>query len=155
MTIEKEKLDESLEELKAFLSEPRGVPELESELEARLEQITSYKTRLTDLKIRQQSLQSAIAVAERNPGNTNKIVLQNSKRYPRKWTTNGRRCCTLLKIEQAEVEADLVNIDKQINILQEEIEELQVELQEKDIRKILNHRVQQKIHMMPCMRELR
>ena len=144
MSIEKEKLDESLEDLKAFLSEPRGVPELESELEARLEQITSYKTRLTDLKIRQQSLQSAIAVAERNPGNTNKIVLQNSEEGI---LESGQLmvgdAATLLKIEQAEVEADLVNIEKQINILQEEIEELQVELQEKRHReRLLNHRVQ-------------
>ena len=144
MSIEKEKLEEVLKELQDFLSEPRGVPELESELKARLEQITSYKTRLTDLKIRQQSLQSAIAVAERNPGSTNKIVLQNSEEGI---LESGQLmvgdAATLLKIEQAEVEADLVNIEKQINILQEEIEELQVELQEKRHReRLLNHRVE-------------
>lgn len=147
MAIEKEKLEEVLKELQAFLSEPRGVPELERELEARLEQITEYKTKLTDLKIRQQSLKAAIPVAEKEAVNTNRIILRNPTEGEENLSLDKTQLlmensATLLKIELAEVEADIKNIGDQIAILQQQIEELQVELQEKKHQeRLINHRV--------------
>lgn len=140
MEVEKTKLDEALKELKEFLSQPRGVSELEKELEARLDQITNYKTRLTDLHINKDALEAAIGVAERESKDTNRIILQNPSK------DNGlgdelagidrlqlmvEDSATLLKIELAEVEANIKSLDGQIGIIQEQIEDIQVELQDK------------------------
>ncbi|SNS43785.1 Uncharacterized protein involved in exopolysaccharide biosynthesis [Anaerovirgula multivorans] len=144
MEIEKEKLEESLEELKEFLSQPRGVSELEKELEARLEQITSYKTRLTDLQIRQEALKAAIPVAERESKDTNKIILQNQSGSQ---SSNGMQLiiedsATLLKIELAEVEANIGSVNTQMAMIQQQIEELQVELQDKKHQeRLINQKV--------------
>lgn len=143
LVIEKEKLEEVLKELQEFLSEPRGVSELGRELEARLEQITEYKTKLTDLKIRQQSIEAALPVANKEAGNTNRIVLNHSADGS---INNGQllmgNSSTLLKIEKAEVEADIKNIGEAITTLQQQIEDIQVELQEKKHEeRLINHRV--------------
>ena len=143
LVIEKEKLEEVLKELQEFLSEPRGVSELDRELEARLEQITEYKTKLTDLKIRQQSIEAALPVANKEAGNTNRIVLNHSADGS---INNGQllmgNSSTLLKIEKAEVEADIKNIGEAITTLQQQIEDIQVELQEKKHEeRLINHRV--------------
>ena len=143
MKIEREKLDEVLEELKEFLSQPRGVSELEMELEARLEQITSYKTKLTDLKIRRQAIQEAIPVANSSSGNSNKIILKNSQdgNFESGQVLMGDSS-TLLKIEKAEVESDIKNIGAEITVLQDEIEDIQVELQDKKHQeRLLNQKV--------------
>lgn len=140
MEIEREKLDEALEELKEFLSQPRGVSELEMELEARLEQITAYKTQLTDLQIRQEALKAAIPVAEREAKDTNRMILKDD-------SSNGMQLmiedsATLLKIELAEVEANISSVGIQMVAIQQQVEELQVELQDKKHQeRLINQRV--------------
>lgn len=130
MAIEKEKLDAALEELKEFLSQPRGVSELSREIEARLQQITDYKTKLTDLKIRQKALKSSILVAEQEAKDTNRILLKNHNNQDTMQLTI-EDTATLLKIELAEVESNIANIKETLITLQGEIEETQVELQDK------------------------
>lgn len=128
--IEKAKLDEALEELKEFLSQPRGVSELSKEIEARLRQITDYKTDLTDLEIRQEALEAAILVAEREAKDTNRILLRDQDDYKSMQLTI-EDSATLLKIEQAEVESNIKSIKDKLLTLQQEIEKTQVELQDK------------------------
>ncbi|GAB6086148.1 GumC family protein [Alkaliphilus crotonatoxidans] len=130
MAIEKEKLDAALEELKEFLSQPRGVSELSREIEARLQQITDYKTKLTDLEIRQSALKSSILVAEQEAKDTNRILLKNQDNQDTMQLTI-EDTATLLKIELAEVESNITNIKEVLIALQNEIEETQVELQDK------------------------
>lgn len=130
MAIEKEKLDAALEELKEFLSQPRGVSELSREIEARLQQITDYKTKLTDLEIRQKALKSSILVAEQEAKDTNRILLKNQDNQDTMQLTI-EDTATLLKIELAEVESNITNIKEVLIALQNEIEETQVELQDK------------------------
>lgn len=150
MEIEKEKLDEVLSELKEFLSQPRGVSELEKELEARLEQITTYKIKLTDLEIRQEALKSAISVAERESKDTNRVILRNQTQNSSGEIANFDQLqlmiedsATLLKIEQAETEAKVNSITRQIATIQQQIEELQVELQDKKHQeRLINQRVE-------------
>ncbi len=128
--IEKAKLDEALEELKEFLSQPRGVSELSKEIEARLRQITDYKTNLTDLEIRQEALEAAILVAESEAKDTNRILLRDQDDYKSMQLTI-EDSATLLKIEQAEVESNIKSIKDKLLTLQQEIEKTQVELQDK------------------------
>lgn len=128
--IEKAKLDEALEELKEFLSQPRGVSELSKEIEARLRQITDYKTSLTDLEIRQEALEAAILVAESEAKDTNRILLRDQDDYKSMQLTI-EDSATLLKIEQAEVESNIKSIKDKLLTLQQEIEKTQVELQDK------------------------
>lgn len=130
MAIEKEKLDAALEELKEFLSQPRGVSELSREMEARLQQITDYKTKLTDLEIRQKALKSSILVAEQEAKDTNRILLKNQDNQDTMQLTI-EDTATLLKIELAEVESNIANIKETLITLQGEIEETQVEIQDK------------------------
>lgn len=147
MEMEIEKLEEALDELKEFLSQPRGVSELEKELEARLEQITLYKTNLTDLQIRQEALKAAIPVAERESKDTNKIILQNQSSNGDSESSNGMQLmiedsATLLKIELAEVEANITSVNTQMTAIQQQIEELQVELQDKKHQeRLINQKV--------------
>ncbi|AKL93651.1 capsular polysaccharide biosynthesis protein CapA [Clostridium aceticum] len=136
MQIEMEKLEEALEELKEFLSQPRGVSELDKELTAKLEQITSYKTDLTDLEVRQNALKAAITVAEREAKDTNRVILRNQSNDGENVSINNLQLmiedsATSLKIELAEVEASTQSVGQQINVLQQQIEEIQVELQDK------------------------
>lgn len=124
--IEKSKLDVALNEQKEFLSKPRGAAEVQLELDAYLDQITEYKTALNDLEVRKEALKASIEVAESAPTggssltlnqNTGRVMLENSK--------------TTLKLEMAEVESNIkVKQEKVIN-LQNEIEELQIEYQDK------------------------
>ncbi|WP_169832983.1 GumC family protein [Geosporobacter ferrireducens] len=130
------KLEEASNELKEFLSQPRGVSELEQELAAKLTQITTYKTNLTDLQIKQQSLKASIQVAETEAKGSNRIILKNQSDGEDNLSIDKLQLmiedsATLLKIELAAVTSDIANIKEQVNILQKQIEELQVELQEK------------------------
>ncbi|SDJ85541.1 GumC family protein [Natronincola ferrireducens] len=147
MEIEKQKLDEALEELKEFLSEPRGVSELERELDARLEQITQYKTKLTDLHIRREALKAAIPVAVRESGDASRVILKNQSSDEDNPTIENLQlmiedAATLLKIELAEVESNIANIQSQITTLQGQIEGIQGELQDKKHQeRLINQRV--------------
>ena len=143
MEVEKNNLDKVLQEQKEFLSQPRGVLELSQELDGRLLQITEYKKNLTDLEIRQDSLQAAIEVAEQESSDSNRVLLKD-------YNGSGEMqlmiesTATLLKIELAEVQSNIRSIGEKITLLQKEIEGLQVDLQEKKHQERL---IEQKVSM--------
>ncbi len=58
--VEKEQLEDSLLELKEFLSKPQGVNELNQEVEAKLMLVTEYKTDLINAELEQEVLQKTI-----------------------------------------------------------------------------------------------
>lgn len=58
--VEKEQLENSLVELKEFLSKPQGVNELNQEVEAKLMLVTQYKTDLINAELEQEVLQKTI-----------------------------------------------------------------------------------------------
>ena len=49
--LEKQRLDEAQEALKNFLAQPRGPEELRQELDSRLDQITGFKTQITQVEM--------------------------------------------------------------------------------------------------------
>ena len=139
MEIEKEKYDEALLELKEFLSQPRTAKELELEMDAKLEQITQFKTRLNELDIRKDALESAVGIAGTNSSRINIQPMENS---PQTMNIVSGDAKNMLKIELAEVGKSIESTKQKIIKMQEEIEGLQIELQEKKHKENL---IQQKV----------
>lgn len=137
MEVEKTKYDEALLEQKTLLSEPRGANELSMEINALLGQLTQYKTNINNYSIRKEALVASIAVAEATPGNGSSLILnQNTGRV---LLDNSE---TTLKIELAEVESNLKSTSNKIEELQNELEKLQIEYQDKSHREgIVNQKV--------------
>lgn len=131
MAIEKEKYDKALLEQKELLSQPRNADELQLELDAKLEQITTYKTQLNDLTIRKDELESAIATAKSEPNRTNSLTIRQSS------SGSGTMNLVLddtekaLKINLAEVQAGIKSTTNKIADMEEDIENLRIELQDK------------------------
>lgn len=144
MEVEKKKYDEALVELKEFLSQPRNAAELELELNAKLEQITYFKTQLNELSIRKDALDAAVEIAEKDPNRSNRLIVRQDS------TNSGAMNLVLdessnsLKIELAEVEASINSIKNKISEMQKDIESLQTELQEKKHKESL---VEQKVNI--------
>lgn len=142
MTIEKEKYDEALLEQKELLSQPRNADELQMELNAKLNQITSYKTKINDLTIREDELESAIVAAENDPSRTNSLTIRQSS------SNSGTMNLVLddtekaLKIDLAEVQASIESTTNEIADIETDIEELRVELQDKAHKeRLINQKV--------------
>lgn len=138
MEKEKEYYEEALLEQKELLSQPRSASEVSLELNAKLNQITKYKSQLNDLAIEKASLESAIETSESTSSRGSSIVLNRES-----GNVLIDDSTKILKIELAEVEASIEKINETIEILQKEIEELQVELQEKKHEEdIVNQKVE-------------
>lgn len=137
MEVERKNYDEALLEEKELLSQPRGATELKLELDGKLNQVTEYKTDLNDLSIRKDALNASIRVAESIPSNGNSITLnQNTGKV---LLDNSEK---ILKLELAEVEANIVSIEEQISQMQNDIEKLQIEYQDRSHKEsILNQKV--------------
>lgn len=136
MEIEKDKYDQSLLELKEVLSQPRGAAELELELNAKLEQITSFKIQINELSIRKDALAAAIKVAGKETSKANSLILQpNSNEINSKLPSSINFAFDdsekVLKIELAEVQTSLDSMKSKLAELQSDIEKLQIEYQEK------------------------
>lgn len=142
MAIEKEKYDEALVELKEFLSQPRNADELQLELDAKLGQITYFKTQLNELAIRKDGLISAVQVAEKEPGKGNSLNLRLDSGNLDSMNLVFDDSTRALKIELAEVETKIESTKNKITEMQKNIEELQIELQDKAHEKSM---VQQKV----------
>ena len=129
MAKEKEQLDEALVELKQFLSQPKGVSELSNELNARLSQVTEYKTKRTDLEIQREGLRASIEVAEKVAPNTDRIIIKPSAQGNAN-SIMVENSVQSLQIDLAQVESNIKTIQEKIEETQKLIEELQVELEE-------------------------
>jgi capsular polysaccharide biosynthesis protein len=148
MQIEKEKYDEYLLEQKKMLSEPRGAAEVELELEAKLEQITSFKTQLNELEVKKKSLEEAISMLSTIGSTSTTRIKANSSNdgetssYLNSMNIVSGDSGKLLKVELAEVEGMANSIRDKVEEMQTNIEELQVELQEKSYKEsIVNQKV--------------
>ena len=142
MEVEKKKYDEALIELKEFLSQSRNADELELELDAKLEQITSFKTKLNEFDIRKDALVSAIQVAEKDPNRSNRLVMNMTSGESSSMNLIFDESTKALKIELAEVETSIESTKNKIAEMQKDIENLQTELQDKKHKESL---VQQKV----------
>lgn len=131
--IEKKNYDESLLELKEILSQPRGADELELELNAKLAQLTEFKTQLNELSVRRDALESGIKVANSQPSKGSGMVITSNTMDSQKGSMNVIFDDTgkILRIELAEVEASLNSIENKVASMKKDIEDLQIELQEK------------------------
>jgi capsular polysaccharide biosynthesis protein len=147
MEIEKAKYNEYLLEQKEILSKPRGATEVGLELEAKLGQITSFKTQLNELEVKRDSLQEAISMLS-TVGNTNITRIKpdstnsTDSSYLNSMNIVSGDSGKLLKIELAEVEGKLISITDKIAEMQINIEGLQIELQDKSYKEsIVNQKV--------------
>lgn len=148
MEIEKSKYDEYLLEQKEILSKPRGATEVRLELNAKLEQITGFKTQLNELEVKKKSLQEAISVLSTIGSTSSTKLKSNSTNTTDKYSyLNSMNIVSgdsgkLLKIELAEVEGMASSITDKIAQMQINIEELQIELQDKSYKEsIVNQKV--------------
>lgn len=140
MDVEKEKYDAALVELKEFLSQPRNADELELELNAKLEQVTFFKTQLNELSIRKDALESAVQVAENEPSQGGNLTIRQTSGMNLIFDDSAKT----LKVELAEVKASMESIEGKIAEMQKGIETLQTELQDKQHEKSL---VEQKVNI--------
>lgn len=161
MVFEKEKLDEALIELRNYLAQPKGTEELKRELEAKLTQITEFKTENTNSQMRKDVLEKSIGRIEQQIINTDKKLITNKtilddplmKDLVEENTNSSTRELAGIKVESeeinpvyleletalntfvielAEVDARLTNLQGKINETQFQIETLQAELAEKE-----------------------
>lgn len=75
LEVEKSKLDEATLELKTFLSQPRGLDELNSEYDSKISLLTNYKTQLVEKEVEISKLEAGLAAAKENLKNTPKILV--------------------------------------------------------------------------------
>lgn len=61
---EKQNLDETGEELKTFLAQPRGVNELQSEINSKIEQLTQFKSQLVAIEVEEQETLASLGKAQ-------------------------------------------------------------------------------------------
>lgn len=157
MDVEKEKLDQVLLEYKAYLSQPRGLNELQKELDSKLDLITLYKSDLLNSDIEEQKIRASLAAAEGQLKNTpQKITVKRSlldepyvsqalqgatgqsgkdlfvvsveAEEVNEAYTELKNIISNLHVELAKTVAQKNNLKQQISVLQKELETLQGDL---------------------------
>ncbi|SCX77540.1 GumC family protein [Alkaliphilus peptidifermentans] len=170
---EKQQLDNALIELKEFLAQPNGTSELSKELDAKLNLITDYKTKIVDSQLNKGILLESIQATERELNNapekliTTKSILEDnilsdvikgSNNLTINQLANIRmeneeinpvyiyllNKKSILLIELQEEEARIENLQLQIGQTQKEIDKLQIELADKKHEERL---IDQKVQM--------
>lgn len=77
MDVEKSQLDQVLLEYKKYLSQPRGLNELQKEVDSKLELITKYKSDLLDAQIEEQKTSASLAAAQQQLKSTPEKITVN------------------------------------------------------------------------------
>ena len=169
---EKENLDKALEELKDFVAQPRGPEELKLELDSKLEQLTEFKTQLTQIKLDEEAVRASLENARRilastpetiiltkallddeilsgivkdrlGSGTTGIAGLKMTSEEINGIYTDIAKSVNALEIQLTDLTARKRGIDVEISARQKEIETLQAELAEKQYKyEILNHNVE-------------
>ena len=129
MDIEKAKYEESLLELKELLSQPRGAQELGLELNSAYEQITLYKSELNDLEIKRDALVRAIEESQSYSTDRGSLVAKPNLSGNLNISFDDSN--KVLAVDLAETEGRIDSTNEQIANLQNHIEEIQVEYQDK------------------------
>ncbi|WP_372995845.1 GumC family protein [Lutispora sp.] len=157
MDVEKENLDKVLLEYKDYLSQPRGLNELQKELDSKLTLITQYKTDLLNSNIEEQKTKASLAAAEKQLQSTPQKIKVTRSLLDEPFMSQAMKdtsgndskdsfgvvveaeevndAYTQLKIlvgnldvELAKIIAQKNNLQKEISILQKELETLQGDL---------------------------
>lgn len=157
MDVEKENLDNVLLEYRTYLSQPRGLNELQKELDSKLELITTYKSDFLNSNIEEQKLRASLSAAEGQLKGTPQKITVNRSLLDEPYLsqalkdTNSKSSMDLfgvrveaeeindsyielknmintLKIELAKIVAQKNNLQKEIGALQKELETLQADL---------------------------
>lgn len=129
MGIEKVKYEESLLELKDILSQPKGAQELGLELDSNFNQITEFKATLNELEVKKDGLIKAIEESSKSSTNKGSMIVKPN--LGENFNISFDDSNKVMKIDLAETEGRMASIEKQIEDLQNHIEKLQVEFQDK------------------------
>ncbi|MFZ5987223.1 MAG: GumC family protein [Bacillota bacterium] len=171
MEEERNNLTKASDALKEFLKQPRGPEEVKQELASKLEKLTEFKTKLSEIKIMESSkatsLQHAKQLLKKTPSTviTVKSILDDEllseivkSKTDIKITELSRLKLTseeinqvyvslssevnTLELEVSSVRAERSNMENEISLLQKDIEVLQADLAEKQQKyDILNNEV--------------
>jgi uncharacterized protein involved in exopolysaccharide biosynthesis len=157
MDIEKQNLDKALLEYKEYLSQPRGLNELQKEVDSKLNLITQYKTDLMDTNIEEQKIRASLSAAEGQLKNTPQKITVIRSLLDEPYISQALKDSTgksseelfgvrveaeeinsahitlknkvsELNVELAKLTAQKNNLQKEINTLQKELEVLQGDL---------------------------
>lgn len=160
MDVEKDNLDHVLLEYKTYLTQPRGLSELQKELESKLELITQYKTDFMNTNIEEQKIRASLLAAEKQLQNTPQKVTLKRSLLDEPFMTQTIEDNTIknskdsfgiiveaeelnssyttikdlvgnLNIELAKIIAQKNNLQKETSVLQKELELLQADLAER------------------------
>ena len=171
MDVEKENLDQVLLEYKTYLSQPRGLNELQKEVDSKLDLITQYKSDLLNANIEEQKNRASLSAAERQLKNTPQKITVNRSLLDEPYmsqaieNTTGKSSKELfgvrveaeevndsytalkdivntLNVELAKIAAEKSSLQVGISALQKELETLQADLGDKQHQDII---IQEKV----------
>jgi uncharacterized protein involved in exopolysaccharide biosynthesis len=77
LEVEKKNLDEALLEYKNYLSQPKGLIELQKEVDSKTDLITQYKTDLLNADIEEKKITAALDAANKELESTKEIIVLN------------------------------------------------------------------------------
>lgn len=141
MELENKKYEEALLELKDLLSQPRGAQELQLELDSSFTQITEFKALLNELEVKRDGLTKAIEESGKSSNNKGSMIVKPN--LGENFNISFDDSNKVMKIDLAETEGRMTSIEEQIADLQNHIEVLQVEYQDKQYReKIVKQKVE-------------
>lgn len=148
--VEAQRLDEAMTKLKEFLSQPRSVDELQSEVNAKIMQITDNKGKLTEAEIQEESLAASLVSAREQIDNTPQTIkvsqaiegqeagsvinlngLKVNGEVANPAYSNLLNQINQLEIQLSQVRAQKSALQESIDSLQKELNSLQLELAEK------------------------
>ncbi len=160
MDIEKKNLDDALIEYKEYLSQPKGLTELQKEIESKIELVTRFKTDLINAEVEVEASKAAIAAGEKELSkSSDKIVLKKAliddaymtdlfeEKIKDSASTYNlqieseevneaysilKQNIDIIKLELAKIQSKKVNLQKEITSTQIDLEGLQASLAEKE-----------------------
>lgn len=157
MDVEKENLDQILLEYRTYLSQPRGLHELQKELDSKLELITQYKSDLLNSSIEEQKIKASLSAAQIQLRNTPQKITVNRSLLDEPYISQALKDSTgksskelfgvrveaeevndayivlknivsSLNVDLARIVAQKNNLQKEISTLQKQLETLQSDL---------------------------
>lgn len=132
MEVESKQYEVALLELKELLSQPRGAKELELELGVNFSQITEFKSNLNTLEIKKDGLLKAIDESAKSSTNSGSMIVKPN--LGENFNISFDDSNKVMKIDLAETEGRIESTKSQILDMQNHIENIQLEYQDKKYR---------------------
>lgn len=129
MEVEREKYEKVLAEYKEEVENVQSPHELELEIEASYEQITTYKLNLNDLNIRKEGILAALKASE-SSDNEDGIIIRPGGSEDYLYMDTSEK---VLEMDLVETEAKIESTKATIEELQDYMSELQVNYQEAEL----------------------